>query len=124
MAQQFLDDTVLMRTSVELTYAHHAPTTLKTATGRALALERSRRTRRFYSELLEEWSTIGLGAFDIVEEEIAGVVCVLVVPRGCGCGGAMQRPRASESTPAGCPDSGLPAAWGCWPPSSPAATRS
>jgi hypothetical protein len=84
---QFLGDDVMMRASVELTYAHHAPETLKTATGRALAGRRVDRTRRFYTELLEEWSELGLGAFDIVEEDIGGVACILVVPRRCSCGG-------------------------------------
>jgi uncharacterized protein len=52
LRRQFLDRDVIIRTSVELTYAHHAPDTLQTATGRSLARERSRRTRRFYTELL------------------------------------------------------------------------
>jgi uncharacterized protein len=91
LRRQFLDEDVMIRASVELTYARHAPDTLKTATGRDLARERSARTRRFYTELLDEWSQLGLGDFDIVTEDIAGVDCVLVVSGGCPCGGRLKR---------------------------------
>jgi uncharacterized protein len=90
LRRQYLDDDVMIRTSVELTYAHHAPDTLKTATGRALARERIVRSRRFYTELLEEWKTLGLGQFRIFETDIAGVVCILVVPCACRCGGELK----------------------------------
>lgn len=91
LRRRFLGEASLIRAGVELTYAHHAPQTLKTATGRALARQRESRTRRFYAELLEEWEQLGLGAFDIREEDIAGVVCILVVPAGCRCGGGLTR---------------------------------
>ena len=90
MRRQFLDDDLIIRMSVELTYAYHAPDTLKTATGRSLARARCIRTRRFYTELLEEWTMLGLGDVTIVEEDIAGIVCVLVVPRACACGGRLE----------------------------------
>ncbi len=90
LRRQYLDESVLIRASIELTYAHHAPDTLKTATGRSLARERSIRTRRFYTELLEEWNELGLGALSILEEDIAGIVCLLVVPRACSCGGKLK----------------------------------
>ncbi len=86
LRRQFLNDEVLIRTSIELTYAYHAPDTLKTATGRSLAKERSARTHRFYTELLEEWRQLGLGSFVIRKEEIAGIVCFFVVPAACSCG--------------------------------------
>ncbi len=89
LRRHFLDGDMLIRASIELTYAHHAPDTLKTATGRALARERSGRTRRFYRELLEEWTNLGLGAFRIVEEDIEGIACTLVVPCACSCGGRL-----------------------------------
>ncbi len=91
LRRQFLDDDVMIRTSIELTYAHHAPDTLKTATGRSLARKRKTRTRFFYTGLLEEWKELGLGAFNIIEEEIAGIVCILVVPGSCSCGGRLER---------------------------------
>jgi uncharacterized protein len=90
LRRQFLNDDVIIRASVELTYAHHSQNTLKTATGRALARERSTRTRRFYTELIEEWKQLGLGDFTILEEEIAGIVCILVVPCACACGGQLE----------------------------------
>lgn len=90
LRRQFLDEAVLIRASIELTYAHHAPDTLKTATGRYLAVKRCTRTRRFYAELLEEWQELGLGAFNVLEEDIAGIVCLLVIPCVCSCGGRLK----------------------------------
>jgi molybdopterin-guanine dinucleotide biosynthesis protein A/HD superfamily phosphodiesterase len=90
LRRRFLDDGLLARASIELTYAHHATETLKTATGRALARERTIRTRRFFMELVDEWTQLGLGAFDILEEDIGGVVCILVVPIACYCGGRLE----------------------------------
>jgi uncharacterized protein len=90
LRRQFLNDDLMMRTSIELTYAHHAPDTLKTATGRSMALDRRSRTRRFYAELINEWKELGLGEFDILEEDIAGIACILVVPCACSCGGELE----------------------------------
>jgi molybdopterin-guanine dinucleotide biosynthesis protein A/HD superfamily phosphodiesterase len=90
LRRKFLNDDVLIRTSIELTYAHHAPDTLMTRTGRALALTRRTRTRRFFSDLLDEWRELGMGDYAIVEEDIAGIVCILVVPTTCACGGPLK----------------------------------
>jgi uncharacterized protein len=90
LRRQFLDDDLLIRAGIELTYAHHAPDTLKTTTGRSLARKRSLRTRRFYTVLLEEWAELGLGEFNIIEEDIAGIGCILVVPSKCSCGGRLN----------------------------------
>lgn len=90
MRRRFLDDELMIRMSVELTYAYHAPEILKTTTGRVLAKQKGLRTRRFYSELVEEWTMLGLGDLTIMEEDIAGIVCVFVVPRSCTCGGRMN----------------------------------
>lgn len=90
LRRRFLGNDMMVRISIELTYAHHAPDTLKTATGRSLARERSLRTRRFYEGLLEEWDELGLGEFTIVREEIAGIVCILVIPCACACGGRIR----------------------------------
>jgi molybdopterin-guanine dinucleotide biosynthesis protein A/HD superfamily phosphodiesterase len=91
LRRQFLDDDVIIRTSIELTYAHHAQETLKTATGRSLARKRYTRTRNFYTGLLDEWKELGLGEFTVVNEEIAGIACILVVPDSCACGGRLER---------------------------------
>ncbi|MCG6536577.1 MAG: hypothetical protein L7F78_18185 [Syntrophales bacterium LBB04] len=89
LSRCFLDD-LMVRASIELTYAHYAPETLKTATGRSLAQKRKVRTHRFYKDLLEEWTPLGLGAFKLFEEDIAGIVCLLVVPSACSCGGRLE----------------------------------
>ena len=86
LRQRFLSNELLIRASTELTYAHHVPATLMTVTGRSLARKRAARTRNFYGELLEEWTEVGLGTFRILEEEIAGIACHLVVPVACSCG--------------------------------------
>ncbi len=90
LRRHFLDNDMMVRASIELTYATHAPDTLKTAAGRALAEERSFRTRNFYTGLLEEWEKLGLGSFRILEESIEGIACVLVVPQACPCGGRLE----------------------------------
>jgi uncharacterized protein len=90
LRRHFLDNELMVRASVELTYARHAPESLKTAAGRELARERSARTRSFYRGLLEEWETLGLGSFSILEESIEGIECILVVPRTCPCGGKLE----------------------------------
>ena len=90
LRRRFLDEDLMLRASIELTYSHHAPETLKTATGRSLALVRKLRTRRFYNELLEECNQLGLGAFNLLEEDIGGIVCLLVVPCACSCGGRLK----------------------------------
>jgi uncharacterized protein len=86
LRRNFLDNDLLLRASIELTYAHHAPETLKTESGRDLALVRSARVRSFYWGLLEEWEELDLGSFSIWEESIEGIVCVLVMPDSCECG--------------------------------------
>jgi uncharacterized protein len=90
LRRRFLNDDLMMRASIELTYAYHAPDTLKTATGRSLARQRGLRTRSFYTDLLAEWAQLGLGAYEIVEEDIGGIACILVVPRACSCGGGLR----------------------------------
>ncbi len=90
LRRRFLDDDLMARASIELTYAHHAQETLKTKTGRSLARERIIMTRRFFTELLDEWSQLELGSFDIIEEDIGGIACILVVPSACSCGGRLE----------------------------------
>lgn len=90
LRRRFLGEELMIRASIELTYAHHAPQTLKTASGRRLAQERQVRTRRFYTELLSEWEQLGLGIFNVCEETIAGVFCIFVVPGRCLCGGRLD----------------------------------
>lgn len=90
LRRRFLDNDMMVRTSIELTYAHHAPDTMTTTTGRSLAQERRIRTHRFYTELLEEWVQLELGDFSVIEENICGIVCILVVPTACSCGAPLK----------------------------------
>lgn len=90
LRQRFLDEKLMIRASIELTYAHHAPQTLKTATGRRLARQRRTTTRQFFNELLGEWQQLGLGDFTIRKEKIAGVDCIFVVPVRCLCDGLIE----------------------------------
>ena len=90
LRRRFMDDDLLPRASIELTYAHHAQETLKTKTGRTLARERVIMTRRFFTELLDEWAQLELGWFKIIEEDIGGIACILVVPGACSCGGGLK----------------------------------
>ena len=41
-------------------------------------------------DLLEKWKERGLGAFTLFEEAIAGIVCILVAPGSCSCGGRQE----------------------------------
>jgi molybdopterin-guanine dinucleotide biosynthesis protein A/HD superfamily phosphodiesterase len=90
LRKRFLDDDILPRASIELTYAYHARDTLKTETGRTLARERIILTRRFFTELLDEWAQMELGSFSIIEEDIGGIKCILVVPDACSCGRRLE----------------------------------
>jgi len=90
LRRHFLDRELMIRTSIELTYAHHAGATLKTSTARECARLRAHRTRSFYAGLLEEMADFGLGTFSIREENIEGIMVVLVVPDLCHCGGLIR----------------------------------
>jgi len=90
LRRHFLGKDLLLRASIELTYAYHAKDTLKTVAGRDLAVVRCEKTQNYYRGLLEEWETLGLGRFRVCEEDIEGVVCVLVLPLSCGCGAHLR----------------------------------
>lgn len=90
LRRRFLDNELLLRASVELTYAYCALEALKTGAGRRLAVERAARTKWFYGELLSEWAAFGLGRFAVRHESIEGIECVLVVPEACECGGRLE----------------------------------
>jgi uncharacterized protein len=87
---RFLDDDLILRSSVELTYAFHAPRTLKTPTGRELALDRSARVRDFFSSLLIEYRELSMGSFAIRQSSVEGITLVLVVPETCACGSPLE----------------------------------
>lgn len=81
-----LDEDFLIRISVELTYAHHAPRCMRTAAGSELAARRSKDTVAFYRRLLDELREDGFADCDIVEREWDGLAVLLVAPRCGPCG--------------------------------------
>ncbi len=87
---KFLDNDMMKRFSVEMTYAHHAPLTLKTKTGKDLATVRSARVRSFYNALIDEWEEMELGFFSIRNFDIEGIMLVLVMPDSCSCGARLD----------------------------------
>lgn len=68
--RRFLDEKPMILAGIGLTYAHHTPQTLKTATGRRLACQRKVSTRRFFNDLLEEWQQLCLGDFHRQGKEV------------------------------------------------------
>jgi len=87
---KFLDNDLMKKVCIELTYAHHAPLTLKTTTARKLASRRSERVRSFFMGLLEEWREMELGDFSIHDADVEGIKLVLVVPDYCHCGAGLK----------------------------------
>lgn len=87
---RFLDSQLMARASVELTYALHARRTLKTGTGRRLAVPRAARVRSYFEGLLDEWRELGLGTFRIRSADVEGVELLLVVPLSCSCGSPLE----------------------------------
>jgi molybdopterin-guanine dinucleotide biosynthesis protein A/HD superfamily phosphodiesterase len=87
---RYLDDDLIIRASVELTYAFHAQRTLRTRTGREMASSRTARVRDFLDGLLEEWQELGMGSFHIDHTDVEGITLVLIVPDACSCGSAYE----------------------------------
>lgn len=77
--------------TVELTYAHHAPRTLLTGTGRALAERRALETRQFILGLLATLREDGVLEARVERATVADLEIDLVVPSSCGCGADMAR---------------------------------
>ncbi len=82
---------LLHRTTVELTYAHHAPQMLWTAAGQALAARRAPATRRYFMDLFDALREDGLADFRIERLAYDGLTLVVAAPAACACGGAWQR---------------------------------
>lgn len=90
LRNNFLDEKTIISLSRELTYAHHAPATMKTVAGKVLAISRKEKMFQFYHHLLEEWREFGLGAFNLVKREIEGIEVTLISPCFCSCGGSFD----------------------------------
>lgn len=76
----------LYRTTVELTYARHAPRILATESGRELARRRAPETISFYKNLLASLREDGLYDFRINKVTYDGLVIDVVAPATCDCG--------------------------------------
>ncbi|MBN2385285.1 HD domain-containing protein [bacterium] len=86
-----LSNTILYKFTVELTYARHAPLSLNTKTGRALAQSYAPYTTRFIHDLLDFLRTHHLSDFKVDEVEFEGLVLDVVAPLNCSCGGRINR---------------------------------
>ena len=82
---------LLHRVTVELTYARHAPASLWSATGRALASKRAPQTIRYFHDLLQQLREDGLADIRVTEVEFDGLVLDVAAPVACACGGALDR---------------------------------
>lgn len=82
---------VLYRTTVELTYARHAPRILATESGRELARKRAPDTISFYKNLLDSLREDGLYDFRIDEVYYDGLTIDVVSPVECDCGEKLSR---------------------------------
>ena len=81
----------LHRLTVELTYARHAPLSLLTETGRALAQKRASETIQFVTDLIRTLREDGLYDFRIEEVDFNGLTLDVVSPADCPCGGKLER---------------------------------
>jgi len=82
---------LLHHATVELTYARHAPRSLWSAAGRALARQRAPRTIRYFRELLQQLRDDGLADIRVEEVTFDGLLLDVAAPGSCSCGGALAR---------------------------------
>ena len=82
---------VLSRITVELTYARHAPQTLWSRAGRAMAARRAPQTRQFFLDLLDQLREDGLAELEVVQVDHDGLTLDLVVATACDCGTPFER---------------------------------
>jgi uncharacterized protein len=83
-------DTII-RLTVELTYARHAPRCLFTMTGRSLAAPRASQTTRFIRDFLTALREDGLFESSVEVISVSGLELEVVSPRACSCGGTLIR---------------------------------
>ncbi len=81
----------ILRLTVELTYARHAPLCLVTETGRRLAQPRAAATIRYIHDLIDSLREDGLYDFRVEEVEFGGLILDVVAPAACECGGKLER---------------------------------
>lgn len=80
---------LMIRFTVELTYARHAEACMQTETGRAWARRRAPRTLAFFRSLVDELREDGLAELEIRELTHDGLEIEAVVPSACRCSGAL-----------------------------------
>jgi uncharacterized protein len=81
----------ILRLTVELTYARHAPRCLATETGRRLAHPRAEATVRYIRDLIDTLREDGLYDFQVEEVDFNGLTLDVVAPIACECGGKLDR---------------------------------
>jgi uncharacterized protein len=81
----------ILRLTVELTYARHAPRCLATETGRRLAQPRAAATIRYIKDLIDSLRDDGLYDFHVEEVDFDGLTLDVVTPATCECGGRLER---------------------------------
>lgn len=86
-----LNENLLYRIGVELTYARYAPETMMTQTGREFAAVKAPQTIDFYHRLLDSLRDDGLFDFNRVEVSYQGFILDIVEPSLCTCGGQTDR---------------------------------
>lgn len=86
-----INDGVLARVTVELTYARHAPQSLLSQAGREMARRRAPYTVRYFHDLLDQLREDGLADLRVEQVEYQGLILDLVTPAACECGGSLER---------------------------------
>jgi uncharacterized protein len=82
---------LLLRLTVELTYARHAPRAMHTRLGREWAERRAGETVAFILSLLESLREDGLYDFRVEPVDFEGLRLDVVSPAACACGGRLSR---------------------------------
>lgn len=81
-----LNESVLYRVTVELTYARYASSYLNTKRGRELAQKRAPKTIAFFQQFLDSLREDGLFDFRINEVIFKDLLLDVVTPASCNCG--------------------------------------
>lgn len=92
---QGISPSLLVRFTVELTYARHAVASMQTEAGKEWAHRRAPQTQHFFRSLLDQLREDGLADLVIKEIEFNGLVIDAVVPETCACGRALA-PRITQ----------------------------
>jgi len=89
---------LLLRSSIELTYARYATETMWTDAAQAIAAPRARRTLDFFRELLGALREDGLYNAYLTDLHYDDIVILAVTIDRCACGGEISRTVTSEKS--------------------------